>query len=599
MRSRILIPTITMVIIASQLFGCSCSTQDETLEMINRGEQIELEIAEPDFEIKGEDTEITWAQLADLVTYPKFRTAFENAFEIVTSNGIKEGVVYVDLEGNQTNNSTLYNAFMNSQFTEKWKNGTIQSQLNDGISTTYADLEESDYMAAIINAYFNLLDDNQPNYFNGGSSLTRGEAMTMLMRATTPVEDLKSSDTFKSLVGNSEYTEYASYMDSNAFINSSDKSISEQNFKGAMTRAEFVYMVMNQTFGKDVVSNFDSSKVSMNDCKNAGNIASTKKFEGKDYCNSYVINEMVKNPDSGVTESIYKALAMAKEYGVISSETRWDEVITKTEGIDIIIASFEAKTKLDGHKTEVETGKTNKEAYIKEAEEKYEKNKSSLDCSKEEFVDLYISIRLTGGTTEEALSKCVVNFEKEEPTTEQPTTSHKELETYIDENGVPQFKLETPTTKENATYKYAEDINGIDDAIAHLKTLGYKLGDHTTLTEEQVRAVYKDFSKSLSKEDFEMYLSIDKNVALVAVAMASLPSNPNAPTTTTTEKTTTSSHESDYFVEDSYVKPTQKVETEEEQTTTKYDSISDIFEENPDVPDDIFDNLTPDDNIFY
>ncbi len=96
-----------------------------------------------------------------------------------------------------------------------------------------------------------------------------------------------------------------------------------------------------------------------------------------------------------------------------------------------------------------------------------------------------------------------------------------------------------------------------------------------------------------------MYLSIDKKVSLVAVAMASLPSNPNAPTTTTTEKTTTSSHESDYFVEDSYVKPTQKVETEEEQTTTKYDSISDIFEENPDVPDDVFDDLDPDLNDIF
>ena len=298
------IVVIVSVALCVTLFG-NDSKKDDLQKKIDNGEPIEIIVAEPNFEMQGEDIDITWTQLADLTSYAGFRTAFENALGITKDGSLKVGPVYVTTDGKQTNNSTLYNAFMNKAFTEKWNDGTVQLQLQDGISTTYADLEESDYTAAIINAYFNLLDDNQPNFFNGGASLSRAQAMTLLMRAVTPVEDLKANEKFNSLVGDSEYTAYASYMDSNCFINSSDKSLSKQNFNGAMTRAEFIYMVMNQTFGKDTVSKFDSSKVKLNDCKNAGNIAKTEKFSGKDYCNSYVISEMIKNPVSGVTEEIY------------------------------------------------------------------------------------------------------------------------------------------------------------------------------------------------------------------------------------------------------------------------------------------------------
>ena len=40
---RIVIPTITMVIIASQLMGCAAVSQSELLQMINQGDAIEIE----------------------------------------------------------------------------------------------------------------------------------------------------------------------------------------------------------------------------------------------------------------------------------------------------------------------------------------------------------------------------------------------------------------------------------------------------------------------------------------------------------------------------------------------------------------------------
>ena len=449
---KIIIPTITAVIIASQLMGCASNTQSELHHMIENGEQIEIEIAEPNFEIQGEETTITWTQLADLTTYPEFRKEFESTMGIFVESDLKQGVVYVDTKGNQTDNSTMYNAFMNSKFSSKWSSEAVQSHLTEMIDKEYADLEESDYRAAMLNAYFNLLDDNTPNYFNGGASLSRAEAMTILMRAITPVEELKENETFKNLVGDSEYTSYAGYMDSNCFINSSDKSISKQTFNGTMTRAEFVYMVMNQTFGKEAVSKFDSSKVTLNDCKNAGDIATTEKFSGKDYCNVYVLNEMVDNPQAGVTEEIYKALAMAKEYGIISAETRWDEAITKTEGIEIIISAFEAKTSTDGHQTDTETGKVDEKVIKaeKDAKESYASLENELTVSEGlfiiEFKDLVINHSFT---KDEAIKELKDRYSVENETESSgETTTESEIPTESETEPPTKITIEEHTKPE-------------------------------------------------------------------------------------------------------------------------------------------------------
>lgn len=423
------IVVIVAVALCVMLFG-NDSKKDDLQKKIDNGEPIEIIVKDNNFEMQGEDTDITWTQLADLTSYAQFRTAFENALGITKDGSLKVGSIYVTTDGKQTNNSTLYNAFMNKAFTQKWNDENIQSQLQDGISTTYADLEESDYTAAIINAYFNLLDDNQPNYFNGGASLSRAQAMTILMRAVTPVEDLKVNESFNSLVGESEYTAYASYMNDFAYINSADKSLSEQNFNGAMTRAEFIYMLMNYTFGKDNVSKYDISKVKLNDCKNAGNIAKAKKFSGKNYCNSYVLNEMVKNPDSGATDEIYQAIAMAKDLGIIGAETRWEESISLTEGIDILISTFEAYTNINGSKTEQETG--NVADNSDKAKELYSSNKNGWVCDEATFISKYNGYVAQGLTEEQIKHQLTVEFSvdyNEQPTTEKPTEQATEQAT--------------------------------------------------------------------------------------------------------------------------------------------------------------------------
>lgn len=66
---KIIIPTITMVIIASQLFGCACNSQDELNKMINNSEKIVIELAELDYEEQGIESKLVWTPLAELTNY--------------------------------------------------------------------------------------------------------------------------------------------------------------------------------------------------------------------------------------------------------------------------------------------------------------------------------------------------------------------------------------------------------------------------------------------------------------------------------------------------------------------------------------------------
>ena len=51
---RIIIPTLTMIIITSQLMGCASVSQDEALNLLRQGDQIEIEIATPKDTVKEE-----------------------------------------------------------------------------------------------------------------------------------------------------------------------------------------------------------------------------------------------------------------------------------------------------------------------------------------------------------------------------------------------------------------------------------------------------------------------------------------------------------------------------------------------------------------
>lgn len=128
---KIIIPTITMVIIASSLMGCAAASQDELLNMVHNGEQIEIEVATPKDEFQGTEVTYDWTRLDQLKTQPELRKAIDD-FMLITTFGenSKNGILYINLDGNQEGNNTLYNVFANNTFRlNYWDNEEASTKL--------------------------------------------------------------------------------------------------------------------------------------------------------------------------------------------------------------------------------------------------------------------------------------------------------------------------------------------------------------------------------------------------------------------------------------------------------------------------------------
>lgn len=336
---KMMIPLIASGIIASQLMGCASASSKEFLDLLNKGEAIEIEVAVPESIEEGTEKALEWVQLDQLSTYPEFRRAMDDALFITNfGEDSKNGILYVDLEGNHEGNNTLYNAFMNNAFRENyWENEEVQKQVQEAVLEVYADVEEDTegIKVAALNAYYNLLPDAEPNYFNGESLINRGEFMALLYRSENPVQDLESNEEFTSLVGESDNTDFAYSLVEDSYLNTSDKSLNVKTFNGTMTRGEAIYMLMHHFYG-DELSSYTNNP-SLPDIKNGGDIASKQKFEG-DYSTSVELIYALQNADQGAPEEIYKAVGLAYDKGILESteDSRWDEGITKEEALTLL-----------------------------------------------------------------------------------------------------------------------------------------------------------------------------------------------------------------------------------------------------------------------
>lgn len=359
---RFILPTLTMVIIASQLMGCAATSQSELLKMLNEGQQIEIEIAVPAFAEQGEEQAISWTQLDQLTTYSDFRGQMDDLMKISPfGEGSKTGIAYINLQGQQEGNNTLYNSMLNRKFIANfYENDSVYLNLQQYVPSLYADVEENDVLPAAINAYWNLLPDSTPNYFNGGATLTRLEAMSLLARATTPVTEEFGDEAFNSAVGGGDYADFASLVADDSYLDTDSKSLDNLTANGTITRGEYVYMLVSNIFGQDRMASADIKTASFSDCKDGGDIATAQKFiengTAKDMYQSYELTYALQNPDDGCPTKMYRALATAQELGFLSSETRWDEGLTKEEAIQLFCDALQSYVKLNGYPIDAVSG---------------------------------------------------------------------------------------------------------------------------------------------------------------------------------------------------------------------------------------------------
>lgn len=351
---RVVIPTLTLLLVASQLCGCAATSQNEMLQMLERQEAIVIEIPEPISQEQGTEIPIEWKELASLTTYQDYRNIFDDTLGITAhgTNG-KNGSVYVDLEGNHTNNSTLRYAFANQKFIDKcWDNTDTIKVLSDAAQSTYADVGTTKAaMLAGINAYFNLLADAEPSYANLNSTLTRLEAMSLIFKADTPVQELQSNVEFANAVGNHELAIYAQGVADQSFLDYSNLSLDEKLADSTITRAEFIYMLIQRYYSEEYAT-VTGKETCYTDAKNGGDIAGKQKFVTTDKetgavnapnrWQAYELSYALQNPDKGLPDDLYKALVVAKNHNIISgTESRWDEGLSKGESLNLIITVYE------------------------------------------------------------------------------------------------------------------------------------------------------------------------------------------------------------------------------------------------------------------
>lgn len=359
---KLILPTLTMVIIASQLMGCAATNESELLQMLNTGQQIEIEIATPISEEQGEEQTLDWIQLDQLNTYADFRKSLEDIMKITRfGDNSKNGICYINLEGMQEGNNTLFNAMMNRKFIANFlENDTANLEVQQIMDSAFIDTDESNYMTAAINAYWNLLPDAEPNYFNPSQTLSRLEAMSLIARASTPVTEEIGNQSFTDAVGQSDFTDLASLVADDSYLGLSDKSLNESTANGTITRGEYIYMLVSNVFGTDRINSADTKKAQFNDCKDAGDIASQQKLSAedtsKDYYDSAELKFTLDNPDGGCPTKMYQALAAAQELGIISSDTRWDEGLTKSEAIQLYLDTLQAYTNENGYPIDQTSG---------------------------------------------------------------------------------------------------------------------------------------------------------------------------------------------------------------------------------------------------
>ena len=353
---KIFIPTITAILIASQLTGCAAASESEMLTMINNQQAICIEVAVPKEVEQGEELTYDWTELAYLDNYEDFRLNFDDLLNITAfGEGGKNGTIYVDLEGNHTNNSTFYYAMMNKKFRAQINDTDTNAALVDLAYNNYVDVDsDAEAKLAYLNAYFNILEDAEPNYYNGNSAVTRAEFLSAVYRAGNPVTNLEENLEFTAKVdpaGDNEHTIFAQQMLDYSYLNFSEKSMNAQTFGGDITRAEAIYTLV-QMFYADEYSNVTGKEAAFTDTKNGGDIASKQKFietdrktketTYKDYWMSYELQYAINNPDGGMPESLYKAMVVAKQVGLVTSEeSRWDEALTKNEALNFILRVYE------------------------------------------------------------------------------------------------------------------------------------------------------------------------------------------------------------------------------------------------------------------
>ena len=341
--SLVIVGILAIGISTLGMMGCAATSQEDSFNMIQQTDQIELEYAVPEYEYDTEASVslLPWIALGELESHPELREAVDKQLgTVLDAEGGKVGMLYFDTEALvNTNNSTLFMALKNSAFTlQVLGNEDALAELGAIAAENYTDVEADDLSSAYatINAYFELLPDAEAGVFDGTASISRAQAMALVMRATTPVNEAQAPEVdaeFTTAVGSTEYTDFAAPMDAYAYINTSN-GLNEKTFDGTMTRGEYISLLMNLIF-KDYEGEIPETELAV--LKDAGNIT---------------LAEAISDASKGAPSDMYTTLKNAVALGIVDEDSlEWDSVLTKADAIQLFIEANAVHNGLVGYFT--------------------------------------------------------------------------------------------------------------------------------------------------------------------------------------------------------------------------------------------------------
>ena len=512
---KVTIPMLTLILMTTQLMGCASVTQEQASSMVSDMPLVQVEVSEPEnsatdntsgntstvVEQEEKVEPLKWVPLSVLSSYSGIRSATKEALGVQAF----EGSVFIDLEGHKELNNTLFNALRNEEFAKiQLGDDAITSKILEAVDKTFTDIEESDKSAAFFNSFWSLLpeeDNNDTTEFKGSKALTKAQAMTLLTRATTQVEkdnQPKTDEAFEKAVGNTAYTDYAAYVNEKAYLNTKDGTLNDKNFTKNMTRAEYIYLCLNKVFTADELNKVDISKVALKDCK-AGTDTDLEKA--------------ISNPNNGLPEKLFKVLQQANALGIIDSETRWDESITKTEAIDIFVETVQAYNKQNGYAVKQEKPKEDVDLTAK-AKASYARLKDKVTLDESAYVKEYVRLAEQGFEETEIEKMILAEFGKRE-------------KPVIEEKPQPQWTEQSIT--QTTYYVNSDYVNSREKAIQGSTIVKqYRLNDVVTVIATTNTGYMKLQDGSFIHSD---YLSTTK-------VEVQKPSNMTTGTTSTTNNNT-------------------------------------------------------------
>ena len=335
---KIVIPTLTLILISSMLFGVSACSKKEAKNMSQQASEIEIEYAVPNYD-SGEESKVEllpWLQLSSLETHKELRSAFEKYFNITGKTGNKEGTLYYN-PATQTaeQNVTYLMATQNSAISQYLLSEGYMGEIGELVGDSYTDVETDSPEApyAVINSYFELLPDQEDGKFDGDSTISRAQAMALVMRATQQVNEAQAPEEnkdFTDKVGETTYTNFAAPMDEYSYINTSN-GLNEKSFSSTMTKGEYIALVTNylranylaEIEANGYVDNYsDTSSVSITTVKDAGDIKYQK---------------AINDADKGVPTDLYNTFKVAIANGYLTEDTLsdWDSALTKADALEL------------------------------------------------------------------------------------------------------------------------------------------------------------------------------------------------------------------------------------------------------------------------